>query len=91
MTAIDTQELAYKLEDEAKEIIGYLFENCFSTITPEQFEQLPEPKKLVFQNRIKNLRKLDELITKLTHVATLESITYRKKKESIINVLNSML
>lgn len=88
---INTTEIAYKLEHEAKEILGYLFENCFSTITPDQFEKLSEPKKLLFQNRIKNLRKLDELITKLAHVATLESITYKNKKETIMNLLNSML
>ena len=88
---IDTTEIAYKLEHEAKEIIGYLFENCFSTITAQQFKDLPEPKKLVFVNRIKNLRKLEELVTKLAHVATIEGINYKNKKETIINVLNSML
>jgi hypothetical protein len=59
---INTQEIAYKLEHEAKEILGYLFENCFSTITPEQFEKLAEPKKLVFQNRIKTLESWTRLL-----------------------------
>lgn len=91
MTAIDTQELAYNLEARGKEIVGKLYTNLFSTITPEQFGQLTTEKQRLFNDRIVMLRELDEILIKLTHVATLESITYRNKKESIINVLNSML
>ena len=91
MTAINTQELAYNLEAKGKTIVGLLYTNLFSTITPEQFGQLTTEKKNLFQDRITLLRELDEIIVKLTYVATLESATYKAQKESIVRILNSML
>ena len=91
MTGIDTQKIAYNLEAEGREIVGLMYTNLFSTITPEQFGKLTKEKQRLFNDRIVMLRELDQILIKLTHVATLESITYSNKKETIINVLNSML
>ena len=91
MMGIDTQEIAYKLEARGKEIVGLLYTNLFSTITPDQFGKLTEEKQRLFHDRVIMLRELEEILIKLTHVATLESITYRNKRHTIINVLNSML
>ena len=91
MTGIDTQKIAYNLEAEGREIIGLMYTNLFSTITPEQFGKLTKEKQRLFNDRIVMLRELDQILIKLTHVATLESITYSNKKETILKVINSMM
>jgi hypothetical protein len=88
---IDTQNIAYNLEAKGRGIVGLMYTNLFSTITPEQFGQLTTEKQRLFNDRVVMLRELDEILIKLTHVATLESITYKNKKGTILNVLNSML
>ena len=87
---MDTEARAYELEQEAKAALDYLIENCLSTITPDQFGKLPEPQKLIFQNRIQKLRKLEEIITKLSFLACYESVTYRTKKENLKSIINSL-
>ena len=87
---MDTEQRAYELEQLAKAEIDYLIENCLSTITPDQFGKLPEPQKLIFQNRIQKLRSLEQIITKLSFLACYESVTYRTKKETLISIINSL-
>ena len=88
---IDTQELAYNLEAKGKGIVGLLYTNLFSTITPEQFGQLTEEKKNLFNDRIVMLRELEEVIVKLTFISTYESTVYRQKKESLKTIIETML
>ena len=87
---MDTEARAYELETLAKGIVDYLIENCLYTITPDQFGKLPEQQKLVFQNRIKHLRKLEGIVTKLSFLACYESVTYRTKKETLKSIINSL-
>ena len=87
---MDTEQRAYELEQLAKGEIDYIIENCLSTITPDQFGKLPEPQKLIFQNRIQKLRSLEQIITKLSFLACYESVTYRTKKETLKSIINSL-